>query len=128
VAGWSAYPRIIDFERFRSIADDVGALFLTEVVMRVWSGGTPSATTHWLVLAAASLLGLIPESGPHLLFVTLFEQGLVPLSTLVASSIVQDGHGTLPLLAYSRSDFLKVKAVNLVVGFAVGAVLMALGS
>jgi glycine hydroxymethyltransferase len=31
VAGWSAYPRIIDFERFRSIADDVGALFLTDM-------------------------------------------------------------------------------------------------
>jgi hypothetical protein len=45
----------------------------------------------------------------------------------VASCIVQDGHGTLPLLAYSRSDFLKVKGINLVVGFAVGAALMALG-
>jgi glycine hydroxymethyltransferase len=31
VAGWSAYPRIVDFERFRSIADDVGALFLTDM-------------------------------------------------------------------------------------------------
>ena len=105
-----------------------GALFLTEVVMKIWPEATPSTTTHWIVLAGASLLGLIPESGPHLLFVTLFEQGLVPLSTLVASSIVQDGHGTLPLLAYSRSDFLKVKAINLVVGLAVGAALMALGS
>src|SRR6201985_1167754 len=26
LAGWSAYPRILDFERFREIADDVGAL------------------------------------------------------------------------------------------------------
>ncbi len=111
----------------RIFAWTAGALFLTEVVLRLWSGGTPSAATHWLVLAAASLVGLIPESGPHLLFVTLFEQGLVPLSTLVASSIVQDGHGTLPLLAYSRSDFLKVKAINVVVGFAIGAALMALG-
>jgi len=105
-----------------------GALLLTEVAMKVWPEATPSTTTHWIVLAGASLLGLIPESGPHLLFVTLFEQGLVPLSTLVASSIVQDGHGTLPLLAYSRSDFLKVKAINLVVGLAIGAALMALGS
>lgn len=104
------------------------ALFLTGVVTRVWPEGTPSATAHWLVLAAASLLGLIPESGPHLLFVTPFDRGLVPLSTLVASSIVQDGHGTLPLLAYSRSDFLRLKAINLLVGLAVGAALMALGS
>jgi hypothetical protein len=112
----------------RIFAWTVAALLLTEMAMRVWPQATPSPTAHWLVLAAASLLGLIPESGPHLLFVTLFEQGLVPLSTLVASSIVQDGHGTLPLLAYSRSDFLKVKTINLVVGLAVGAALMALGS
>jgi hypothetical protein len=112
----------------RIFAWTAGALLLTEMVMRLWPEATPSSATHWLVLAAASLLGLIPESGPHLLFVTLFEQGLVPLSTLVASSIVQDGHGTLPLLAYSRSDFLRVKAINLVVGLALGAALMALGS
>jgi hypothetical protein len=110
----------------RIFAWTAGALLLTEVVVSVWPAATPSPATQWIVLAAASLLGLIPESGPHLLFVTLFEQGLVPLSTLVASSIVQDGHGTLPLLAYSRSDFLKVKAINLVVGLAVGAAMMAL--
>ncbi|MGD8895909.1 MAG: putative manganese transporter [Acidobacteriota bacterium] len=112
----------------RIFAWTAGALLLTELAMKVWPESTPSATTHWIALAGASLLGLIPESGPHLLFVTLFEQGLVPLSTLVASSIVQDGHGTLPLLAYSRSDFLKVKAVNLAVGLAIGGAMMALGS
>ena len=26
LAGWSAYPRVLDFERFRAIADEVGAL------------------------------------------------------------------------------------------------------
>ena len=112
----------------RVFAWTAAALLLTELAMRAWPEPTPSPAAHWLVLAAASLLGLIPESGPHLLFVTLFEQGLVPLSTLVASSIVQDGHGTLPLLACSRSDFLKVKAINLIAGLAVGAALMALGS
>jgi hypothetical protein len=105
-----------------------GALLLTSLALRVWPESAPSAATHWIVLAGASLLGLIPESGPHLLFVTLFDQGLVPLSTLLASSIVQDGHGTLPLLAYSRSDFLKVKAINLLVGLAVGAASMAGGA
>jgi hypothetical protein len=112
----------------RIFAWTAAALLLTELTMKIWPESTPSATTHWIVLAGASLLGLIPESGPHLLFVTLFEQGLVPLSALVASSIVQDGHGTLPLLAHSRSDFLKVKAINLIVGLAVGAAMMALGS
>ena len=31
VAGWSAHPRILDFEHFREIADEVGALLLTDM-------------------------------------------------------------------------------------------------
>jgi glycine hydroxymethyltransferase len=31
IAGGSAYPRIIDFRRFREIADSVGAIFLTDM-------------------------------------------------------------------------------------------------
>jgi glycine hydroxymethyltransferase len=31
VAGWSAYPRQLDFERFRAIADAVGALLLVDM-------------------------------------------------------------------------------------------------
>ena len=31
IAGASAYPRVIDFEKFRSIADEVGAYFLTDM-------------------------------------------------------------------------------------------------
>jgi hypothetical protein len=81
----------------------------------------------WAMLGLAGLLGLIPESGPHLVFVTLYATGGIPLSVLAASSIVQDGHGMLPLLAQSKRDFLRVKAINLVVGLGVGAALMALG-
>jgi hypothetical protein len=68
------------------------------------------------------LLGLIPESGPHLVFLTFYLQGLVPFSVLLASSIVQDGHGMLPLLAESRLDFIKVKGINLLFGFGLGMV------
>lgn len=31
VAGWSAYPRILDFGKFREIADEVGAYFLVDM-------------------------------------------------------------------------------------------------
>ena len=31
IAGWSAYPRFLDFERFREIADEVGALLLVDM-------------------------------------------------------------------------------------------------
>jgi hypothetical protein len=78
-------------------------------------------------LIAAVLIGLIPESGPHLVFVTLFAQGALPFSILVASSVVQDGHGMLPLLAESPREFVKVKAVNAVAGLLLGGGLLLLG-
>jgi uncharacterized membrane protein YuzA (DUF378 family) len=74
------------------------------------------------VTLLSAMIGIIPSSGPHLLFVTLFDKGLVPLSTLIVSSIVQDGHGMLPLLAFSRRDFLKVKGLNLAIGIIVGII------
>jgi hypothetical protein len=78
------------------------------------------------VLLVASLLGLVPQSGPHLAFVTLYAQGILPVGVLVASSIVQDGHGTLPLLAVSRSGFVRLKSINLIVGFAIGGLILLL--
>ncbi len=76
----------------------------------------------FLVLLIAILVGIIPESGPHLVFVTLFVQGSIPLSILLANSIVQDGHGTLPLLAVSRRAFVCLKLVNIAFGLLVGGV------
>ena len=49
IAGGSAYPRIIDFARFRAIADDVGALFMVDMA-------------HFAGLVAA---GVHPSPFPH---------------------------------------------------------------
>ncbi|HHW13620.1 MAG TPA: serine hydroxymethyltransferase, partial [Firmicutes bacterium] len=54
VAGASAYPRIIDFARFRQIADEVGALFMVDMA-------------HIAGLVAA---GLHPSPVPYAHFVT----------------------------------------------------------
>ncbi|HPC84119.1 MAG TPA: putative manganese transporter [Thermoanaerobaculaceae bacterium] len=80
-----------------------------------------------LALGAAVLLGIIPDSGPQLVFVTLFAQGVVPLSVLMTSAVVQDGHGLLPLLAESPAEFVKVKSVNVAAGLLLGGALMLLG-
>jgi len=77
-----------------------------------------------IILLVAVLVGLIPESGPHLIFVTMFSQNLLPFSILLANSIVQDGHGMLPLLAESRKNFIKVKVINMLVGFFIGFILL----
>lgn len=77
-------------------------------------------SNYLIVLLIAVLIGIIPESGPHLIFVTLFASGTIPFSILLASSIVQDGHGTLPLLAISQKSFVILKIINVVTGLAVG--------
>jgi len=74
----------------------------------------------YIVLIIAVLVGIIPESGPHLVFVTLFAQGTIPFAILMANSIVQDGHGTLPLLAVSGRAFIWLKVVNMVIGLVLG--------
>ena len=73
-----------------------------------------------VVMLLAILIGLIPESGPHLVFVTLFFSGALPLSILMTSSIVQDGHSTLPLLAESKKSFILVKGIKIVLGLIAG--------
>ncbi|NQU39121.1 MAG: arsenic efflux protein [Lentisphaerae bacterium] len=80
-----------------------------------------------LLLLVACLVGIIPESGPHMVFVSLYAEGAIPFSTLLASSIVQDGHGMIPMLAHSRRAFLGVKLINLGVGLAVGLIGLLLG-
>ncbi len=74
----------------------------------------------FLVLIVAVLIGIIPESGPHLVFITLFSQGTIPMSILLANSISQDGHGMLPLLAESKKSFFIIKLINIITGFIIG--------
>jgi glycine hydroxymethyltransferase len=54
IAGWSAYPRELDFERFRAIADEVGALLMVDMA-------------HFAGLVAA---GIHPSPVPHAQVVT----------------------------------------------------------
>ncbi len=81
-----------------------------------------------LMIVIATLVGIIPESGPHLVFVTLFALYLASpelnwmefFPVLLASSISQDGHASIPLLAESKLSFVKAKAINCAVALAVG--------
>jgi hypothetical protein len=77
-----------------------------------------------LMILLASLIGIIPESGPHMIFVTLFAAGVVPFPVLLASSISQDGHASIPLLAESRRSFIYAKAINVIIAVAAGLVAM----
>ena len=74
----------------------------------------------FIVLMIAILIGLIPQSGPHLIFVLLFANGDLPLGIFLANCIVQDGHGALPLLAESRKAFFVSKGVKIILALIVG--------
>lgn len=104
-----------------------GALLLVSIGMKYWDLGLFVKNHMVWVLLVSGLVGIIPESGPHLIFVMMFAQGLIPFSVLLASSIVQDGHGMLPLLSYTVRDSLLIKLLNLGIGLGVGAAAFYLG-
>ncbi|RMG65725.1 MAG: selenocysteine protein [Calditrichaeota bacterium] len=71
-------------------------------------------------LVTAAFFGLIPHSGPHLIFVTLYDRGTIPFSILLTNSIVQNGHALLPLLSISIRTSIVLKLSALVIGLVVG--------
>ena len=84
-----------------------------------------SENTALMILLAVAI-GIIPESGPHLIFVTLYASGILPFPVLLASCISQDGHAALPLLAETPKGFLAAKAINCAVALICGFAAMAL--
>jgi len=90
-------------------------LLIAYVHMDAWL-----VTNKLTVLFIALTVGIIPESGPHMIFVTLFFKGDIPFSILMANSIVQNGHSALPLLAESKKSFFLMKGINLFVGLLFG--------
>jgi hypothetical protein len=79
------------------------------------------------MVIAAMLIGLIPASGPHIAFVLLFAQGNIPLSVLLANTIMQDGHAGIPLLAESKRGFIYMKIVKMIIAAGAGACGMLFG-
>jgi len=104
-----------------------GALFVTRFLIHYIDVKSWVDSNIYLLILLAALVGLIPESGPHMVFITLFLTGAVPLSVLVTSSIVQDGHGAIPLFAETKRSFVLVKAINFVVGLSVGVIMLNIG-
>jgi len=84
----------------------------------------------YLVILIAALIGIIPESGPHIIFISMYVSGTLPdegmqaFAILLTNSIVQDGHGAIPLLAESGKSFILAKLINVVVGLIVGYLLV----
>lgn len=104
----------------------IGIHFLDIDAWVKWMGESNARTYAFtaIMIVVATLVGVLPESGPHMIFVTLYASGILPLPVLLASCISQDGHSSIPLLAESKISFIKAKAVNCVVALIVGLTAM----
>ena len=100
----------------------LGTLVLVGVLTSFFDISTWISDNTVLMILLAALIGVIPESGPHLVFVSLYAAGVVPLPVLMASCISQDGHASLPLLAQSRRSFLTAKAINVLIAILAGII------
>jgi Putative, 10TM heavy-metal exporter len=93
------------------------SLFAINMALQFFPIGTfVEQNMGWIILAAI-VIGIIPESGPHLVFVSLFASGVAPFSVLLASSIAQDGHG----------DSIVIKTFNICFALIVGFTAYGLG-
>lgn len=106
-------PRIFTWTLLAFLVIDV---FLAYFDLDQWI-----SSNTMIMLVLALLIGIIPQSGPHIIFVTLFAEGAIPFSVLFANSIVQDGHGAIPLLAESPRSFILMKTIKLGLGILAGA-------
>jgi len=103
------------------------AIIVIEIGFKYWNiEEFVQGHMEWVGLLAV-FLAIIPESGPHMIFVMLYAKGMIPFSILLASSIVQDGHGMLPLLSYTVKDSMLIKLFNLVFGIVIGLIFYLLG-
>ena len=105
----------------------LGAILLIDIGLASWNLEEFVKNHMGIVGLLAVLLAIVPESGPHMIFVMLYARGFIPFSILLASSIVQDGHGMLPLISYSVRDSLMIKAFNLAYGIIIGGALYVVG-
>jgi len=79
------------------------------------------------LIVFAALVGIIPESGPHMVFLVLYSKGLIPFSVLLVSTLSQDGHGLLPLISHSIKDTVYVQIFTTAFSLVVGIVLFLVG-
>ena len=140
ITGGSAYPRVIDFARFRAIADDVGALFMVDMAHfagLVAAGEHPSPFPHAHVVTTTTHKTL---RGPRGGMILTNDEALAkrinsavfpglqggPLMHVIAAKAVAFGEALRPEFkdyakavianAQALADQLKARGANLVSG------------
>lgn len=81
----------------------------------------------WFLMLGAGLFGMIPQSGPHLVFVNMYASDAIPFSILLTNMLAQSGHALVPLLPISLRDSIIIKAISLMLSWICGALFLTLG-
>lgn len=66
---------------------------------------------HFLIILIAIAVGMIPQSGPHLIFIALAMEGVIPFYVVIVNMIAQQGHVSLPIFSESKRTWIESKAV-----------------
>jgi hypothetical protein len=118
------------------IHDAVDVAFVTTWVfigylvfnLLVFAVGGENVIALWMMSAGimtvimGALIGLIPGSGPQIIFVALYGKGLVPFAALLANAISQDGDALFPLLAIDRKSSLTASLITTIPAIIIGVV------
>lgn len=81
----------------------------------------------FIVVLVAVLIGIIPGCGPQIILTTLFINGIIPFSALMANAICNDGDALFPLLAIDRKSAFMTTFYNIIPALIVGSILYILG-
>lgn len=105
----------------------IGTIFAIQLLQMFYPLEQLVSNNLTTMLILSVLIGILPISGPHLLFFTLFMQGLIPFSILLSNSIVQEGHAGIPLLAEDKKAFVWIKLSKITVAIIIGLISIKLG-
>ena len=82
----------------------VAAVLVLQALLGAWTGMSSSMlpVAGVVGVAVGALVGLLPGCGTQIAFTALYATGALPLPTLLANAVAQDGDALLPLLAHDR--------------------------
>lgn len=123
----------VPYSRFNKVMQDthfvtawvVAAFVLYEVSMHIFGLDLKQWFSHYAIFAplVGLLIGLLPGCGPQILVTTLYIQGIVPFSALIANAISNDGDALFPAIALAPKAALVATLYSaipaLVVGYSV---------
>ena len=100
----------------------VAVVFVGWEVLSAWTGfdGSQLPLLGVAGVVVGALVGLVPGCAVQIVLTSLYLTGVVPLPTLLANAVSQDGDALIPLLALRRRSALLASAVTVVPALLVG--------